>query len=80
MLRVRMTKKKALRRLEDLALDDGHKRNYYVKRALVEFLRRNENLLGGRQAERANGYPALDKISCRLAVHAPQLTQLIRQR
>ncbi len=46
MIVAQMTKKEAIRRLENLALETGHKRNYYVKRALVEFLDRNERLLG----------------------------------
>ncbi len=46
MIVAQMTKKEAIRRLENLALETGHKRNYYVKRALVEFLDRNEHLLG----------------------------------
>jgi len=45
MIVAHMTKKEAIRRLENLALETGHKRNYYVKRALVEFLDRNERLL-----------------------------------
>jgi predicted transcriptional regulator len=46
MIAAQMTKKEAIRRLENLALETGHKRNYYVKRALIEFLDRNERLLG----------------------------------
>jgi len=46
MIVAQMTKKEAIRRLENLALETGHKRNYYVKRALVEFLDRNEHFLG----------------------------------
>jgi hypothetical protein len=38
MIDASMTKKEAIRRLENHALERGHKRNYYVKRALVEFL------------------------------------------
>jgi len=30
-----MTKREAKRRLENLALETGHKRDYYIKRALV---------------------------------------------
>jgi hypothetical protein len=41
-----MTKKEAIRRLENLALERRHKRTYYVKRALAEFLDRKEHLLG----------------------------------
>jgi hypothetical protein len=59
-----MTKKEAKRRLEDLALETGHKRNYYVKRALVEFLDRNEHLLGHRPT-RTIGFSVLDEIPCR---------------
>ena len=46
MIVAQMTKKEAIRRSENLALETGHKRNYYVKRALVEFLDCNEHLLG----------------------------------
>ena len=53
MIVAQMTKKEAIRRLENLALATGHKRNYYVKRALVEFLDRNEHLLGRRHT---NGF------------------------
>ena len=60
-----MTKKEAIRRLENLALETGHKRNHYVKRALVEFLDRNEHLLGDRRTH-ANGFSTLDQVSCRL--------------
>jgi hypothetical protein len=42
-----------------LALETGHKRNYYVKRALVEFLDRKEHLLGYRRMH-MNGVPTLD--------------------
>jgi hypothetical protein len=57
-----MTKKEAIRRLENLALERGHKRNYYVKRALVEFLDRKGHLLGYRRTH-MNGAPTLDEIS-----------------
>jgi hypothetical protein len=60
-----MTKKEAMRRLEDLALETGHKRNYYVKRALNEFLDRNEHLLGHRPT-RTIGFSTLDEIPYRL--------------
>ncbi|MGB8684748.1 MAG: hypothetical protein WCD12_17860 [Candidatus Binatus sp.] len=60
-----MTKKEAMRRLEDLALETGHKRNYYVKRALNEFLDRNEQLLGHRPT-RTIGFSTLDEIPYRL--------------
>jgi hypothetical protein len=59
-----MTKREAKRRLEDLALESGHKRNYYVKRALVEFLDRNEHLLGHRPM-RTVGFSTLDQIPSR---------------
>ena len=59
-----MTKKEAKRRLEDLALETGHKRNHYVKRALVEFLDRNEHLLG-HQPTRTAGFSTLDQIPYR---------------
>jgi hypothetical protein len=60
-----MTKKEAIRRLENLALETGHKRNYYVKRALVEFLERKEHLLGYRRTH-MNGVATLDQISRRV--------------
>jgi hypothetical protein len=59
-----MTKREAKRRLENLALETGHKRNYYIKRALNEFLDRNENLLGDRPT-RTVGFSTLDQIPCR---------------
>ena len=59
-----MTKKEAKRRLEDLALETGHKRNHYVKRALVEFLDRNEHLLGHRPTRTA-GFSTPDQIPYR---------------
>jgi len=60
-----MTKKEAIRRLENLALETGHKRNYYVKRALVLFLDRKVHLLGYRRTH-VNGVPVLDERSRRL--------------
>jgi hypothetical protein len=60
-----MTKKEAIRRLENLALEAGHKRNYYVKRALVEFLDRKEHLLGYRRTH-TTGFSTLDEVSCRM--------------
>ncbi|MGH7924010.1 MAG: hypothetical protein ACREQH_05390 [Candidatus Binatus sp.] len=60
-----MTKKEAKRRLENLALETGHKRNYYVKKALNEFLDRNEHLLGHRPT-RTNNFSVLDPVSSRL--------------
>ena len=65
MIRAQMTKREAKRRLENLALETGHKRNYYVKRALVEFLDRNEHLLGHRPT-RTIGFSTLDQIPIRL--------------
>ena len=66
MIGASMTKKEAIRRLENLALERGHKRNYYVKRALVEFLDRNEHLLGHRPT-RTIGFSTLDQIPYRPA-------------
>ena len=43
-----MTKREAIRRLENLALETGHKRNYYVKKALLEFLDRKEHTFEAR--------------------------------
>jgi hypothetical protein len=65
MIRAQMTKREAKRRLENLALETGHKRNYYVKRALVEFLDRNEHVLGHRPT-RTIGFSTLDQIPIRL--------------
>jgi hypothetical protein len=65
MIAAQMTKKEAKRRLENLALETGHKRNYYVKRALLEFLDRNEHVLGHRPT-RTTGFSTLDQISHRL--------------
>jgi hypothetical protein len=59
-----MTKREAKRRLENLALETGHKRDYYVKRALVEFLERKEHLLGHRPT-RSVGFSTLDEIPYR---------------
>lgn len=68
MIGASMTKKEAIRRLENLALERGHKRNYYVKRALVEFLDRKVHLLGYRRTH-VNGVPTLDEISRRTFPH-----------
>jgi hypothetical protein len=64
MIRAQMTKREAKRRLENLALETGHKRDYYVKRALVEFLDRNEHLLGHRPT-RTVGFSTLDQLPTR---------------
>ncbi len=64
MISARMTKREAKRRLENLALETGRKRNYYVKRALVEFLDRNEHLLG-HTPTRSVGFSTLDQIPYR---------------
>jgi predicted DNA-binding protein len=60
-----MTKKEAMRRLENLALETGHKKNYYVKRALLEFLDRNEHRLNHSRMQ-TNGFSTLDDVSFRL--------------
>ena len=65
MIAAPMTKKEAKRRLENLALEAGHKRNYYVKRALLEFLDRNEHLLAPRRT-RSNGFSSFADVSYRL--------------
>lgn len=65
MIRAQMTKREAKRRLENLALETGHKRNYYVKRALVEFLERKEHVLG-HGPTRTVGFSTLDQIPPRL--------------
>jgi hypothetical protein len=64
MITAQMTKREAKRRLENLALETGHKRNHYVKRALLEFLDRNEHVLGHRPT-RTTGLSTLDPISHR---------------
>ena len=62
-----MTRKEATRRLERLALENGHRRKHYIRRALVEFLESRETLLLGERRPRAQGaYPALDPIAARL--------------
>jgi hypothetical protein len=70
MVVVQMSKKEAIRRLENLALETGHKRNHYIKRALVEFLDRNEYLLGYRRAQ-TNGFSILNEASYRLKRFPP---------
>jgi len=60
-----MTKKEAMRRLENLALETGHKRNHYVKRALIEFLDRNEHFLRYRRTH-TNGFSTLDEVFFRV--------------
>jgi len=51
-----VTRKEAIRRLERLAVENGYKRNHYVKRALVEFLENREPLLvGGRSSRTGTG-------------------------
>ena len=60
-----MTRKEAIRRLENLALETGHKRNYYVKKALLEFLDRKKHLLSYRRTH-LNGFSTLDEIPRRL--------------
>jgi hypothetical protein len=50
-----MTRKEAIRRLEYLALQAGHKRKHYIKRALVEFLENRESLLLGARRTTADG-------------------------
>jgi hypothetical protein len=63
-----MTRKEAIRRLERLALENGHKRRHYIKRALVEFLESREALLLGERRPRVDGaYRALDPIAARLS-------------
>ena len=72
-----MTKREAIRRLQHLALESGRKRNYYVKRALVDFLDRNEHLLEYKPGHR-NGVTSFDNASARLA-RTPEFAQLIRE-
>ena len=61
-----MTKREAIRRLENLALETGHKRNYYVKKALLEFLDRKEHASSGYPRTMMNGSQSPYEISPRL--------------
>jgi hypothetical protein len=72
-----MTKREATRRLQHLALEAGRKRNYYVKRALVEFLDRNQHLLEYKPTHR-NGLSNLNDLSPR-GSRVPEFAQLIRE-
>jgi hypothetical protein len=72
-----MTKREAIRRLEHLAVEAGHKRSYYVKRALLEFLDRNEHLLDFKPTSRS-GFSALNHTSSG-SVRSPQFADLIRE-
>jgi hypothetical protein len=72
-----MTKREAMRRLEHLAVEAGHKRNYYVKRALIEFLDRNDHLLDVRPTRRS-GFSALTNTSSGPG-RSPQFADLIRE-
>jgi hypothetical protein len=65
-----------MRRLEHLAIEAGHKRNYYIKRALIEFLDRNEHLLDYHPS-RTSRFSSVVGISPRSA-RSPQFEQLIR--
>jgi hypothetical protein len=71
-----MTKREAIRRLQHLALEAGRKRNYYVKRALVEFIDRNEHLLEYKPPHH-NGLSTLNDVSSRLT-RSPEFAHLIR--
>jgi len=63
-----MTRKEAMRRLEQLAIENGHKRKHYIKRALVEFLENRESLLLGDQRPRVSSvHSAFTQISPRLS-------------
>ncbi|HTR60065.1 MAG TPA: hypothetical protein VMH37_00110 [Candidatus Binataceae bacterium] len=63
-----MTRKEATRRLEQMALEHGHKRKHYIKRALVEFLETREPLmLHERRPQVTSVHPALAQISPRLS-------------
>ena len=64
MIAAQMTKREAKRRLENLALETGHKRNYFVKKALVEFLDRNKHLVDERPTH-TNGLSVFDDVSFR---------------
>lgn len=62
-----MSRKEAVRRLEELALENGFKKNHYVKRALVEFLERQESLLVRVRSSQGGGIRSpLDAIASRL--------------
>ena len=63
-----MTRKEATRRLEQMALEQGHKRKHYIKRALVEFLENREPLMLQERRPQVTGvHPALAQISPRLS-------------
>ena len=66
MIAASMTKKEAIKRLENLALETGHKRNYYVKKALLEFLDRREHSSSGYPRTMMNGPQSPYEISPRL--------------
>ena len=61
-----MTKKEAIKRLENLALETGHKRNYYVKKALLEFLDRKQNSSSGYPRTMMSGSQSPYEVSPRL--------------
>jgi hypothetical protein len=61
-----MTKREAIRRLENLALETGHKRNYYVKKALLEFLDRKQHSSPAYSRMLMNGSPSPYEIAPRL--------------
>jgi hypothetical protein len=64
MIAAQMTKREAKRRLENLALQTGHKRDYYIKRALVEFVERKEHIIG-HSPTRMVGFSTLDHVFSR---------------
>jgi len=66
MIAAPMTKREAIKRLENLALETGHKRNYYVKKALFEFLDRKQHAFSGDTRTLTNGSQSLYEISPRL--------------
>jgi hypothetical protein len=66
MIAAPMTKKEAIKRLENLALETGHKRNYYVKKALLEFLDRKQHSSSAYPRTMMNGSQSPDEISPRL--------------
>ena len=62
-----MTRKEAIRRLENLALEEGHNRKHYIKRALVEFLENRESLLRNEREPRTNDiHPVFAQLAPRL--------------
>jgi len=63
-----MTRKEAIRRLEYLALETGHRRKHFIKRALVEFLESREALLLGQLGYSSHpGRPSAPAVTNRIS-------------